>query len=51
MSNNVEKDKKEGDLMTEKYTAYMHKNKINQKVYIGITTQKVEERWKNGKRI
>ena len=31
------------------YTVYMHKNKINNKVYIGITYQNVKYRWrKNG---
>lgn len=29
-------------------TIYMHKNKINGKVYIGQTIQQVEDRWKNG---
>lgn len=29
-------------------TIYMHRNKINNKVYIGQTIQPLEERWKNG---
>lgn len=37
--------------MLDNYILYMHRNKINQKVYIGITTLRVEERWKNGKRV
>ena len=29
-------------------TIYLHRNKINNKVYIGQTIQSPEERWKNG---
>ena len=32
----------------DKYTVYMHTNKTNNKVYIGITCQTVQERWQNG---
>lgn len=31
------------------FTVYAHVNKINGKMYVGITKRKVEERWHNGK--
>lgn len=31
------------------FKVYMHKNKTNGKVYIGITGQKLEDRWREGK--
>lgn len=34
--------------MLNKFYVYKHTNKINNKVYIGITSQKPEERWSNG---
>ena len=33
----------------KKYCVYMHKNKINNKVYIGQTGTSVEDRWQNGR--
>lgn len=30
-----------------KYTVYYHQNKINGKFYVGITSQKVERRWRS----
>ena len=36
--------------MREKsYTVYLHVNKVNEKVYVGITSMRVENRWREGK--
>lgn len=34
--------------MNNNWYLYMHRNKINSKVYIGITGQSLERRWQNG---
>lgn len=31
------------------YVIYIHRNKINNKVYVGQTGQQVNQRWRNGK--
>lgn len=35
--------------MEEKYIVYLHINKTNNKVYVGITSMAVNNRWKEGK--
>lgn len=36
------------ELQQNTYTVYIHKNKINNKVYVGQTSTNVNDRWKNG---
>ena len=31
------------------YTVYLHINKVNRKVYVGITSMRIENRWREGK--
>lgn len=33
----------------DNFTLYMHRNKVNNKVYIGVTCQKAKDRWRKGK--
>ena len=35
--------------MKNNYKVYVHINKVNGKRYYGVTCQKVNRRWKNGK--
>lgn len=35
--------------MEEKYIVYLHINKTNNKVYVGITSMAVNNRWREGK--
>ena len=35
--------------MSKTYVIYMHVNKINNKKYIGITCQTLQNRWRKGK--
>lgn len=37
------------DIITGKFKVYCHKNKINNKLYFGITSQTLNARWRKGK--
>lgn len=36
------------DQQNESYTVYIHRNKVNGKVYVGLTCSPVERRWQSG---
>lgn len=34
--------------MADKYIVYIHRNMVNQKVYVGMTSRRAKQRWKRG---